>query len=259
MECVPCGEFAPHPVNPKPGRVEVDEVWGRLACDVTHVGRRAFLSVIDCGPSRYAVWQPLAREGEDDVIATLERVFRWLGPPPELLSDNALAFRSKKFRLFCKEWGVTQKFRGVNRAEGNAIVERNHGTVKTMFIRTGGKVEDLVHVYNLSPQGKNRTIPAEVLFGRRVQNPYVTRLAEALDNGAAGPVDNDDFEEKKVFDVGDRVVVRPKNPRCMERWKPGTVTAINSERNVDVDGLSRHVKDVRHSRRPRKGGAVRQE
>ena len=184
------------------------------------------------------------------MIAAMARVFRWLGPPHEILSDNALAFKSEKFKAFCKEWGVTQIFRAVDRASGNAIIERNHGTIKTMYIRTGGNVEDLVRIYNLSIQGKEDTIPAEVLFGRTVENPFIKNLAARLDARAENQDEDPEFVEKVEFEVGDRVVIKPTRPKCMERWKSGQVTRINSPWNIEVNGVPRHFKDLRHSRRP---------
>ena len=66
---MPCGEYDPAPQKLPKGTVAVDEVWMRLACDVTHVGKTKFVSIIDCGPSRFAVWQPVAHETEREVVA----------------------------------------------------------------------------------------------------------------------------------------------------------------------------------------------
>ena len=56
-ECVPCGEYDPHPVKMKRGSLRVDKVWDRLVCDVTHVGQEKYVTIVDCGPSRFAVWK----------------------------------------------------------------------------------------------------------------------------------------------------------------------------------------------------------
>ena len=80
-ECVPCGEYDPHPVQLQKGSLKVDEVWDRLACDVTHVGNEKFVTIVDCGPSRYAVWQRVGREDDTEVAACLQKVFAWYGAP----------------------------------------------------------------------------------------------------------------------------------------------------------------------------------
>lgn len=39
--------------------------------------------------------------------------------------------------------------------------------------------------------------------------------------------------------------MKPRDARCTTRWRKGIVTHVNSENNVSVDGMPRHVLDVR--------------
>ena len=48
------------------------------------------------------------------------------------------------------------------------------------------------------------------------------------------------------YQVGESVVVKPVNRRCTSRWTEGVVTGIVSRNNVEVDGMPRHVLDIRH-------------
>lgn len=45
--------------------------------------------------------------------------------------------------------------------------------------------------------------------------------------------------------VGDEVWVKPPDANCTTRWKKGFVTGINSANNVSVDGMPRHILDLR--------------
>ncbi|KAK3852586.1 hypothetical protein Pcinc_040836 [Petrolisthes cinctipes] len=47
------------------------------------------------------------------------------------------------------------------------------------------------------------------------------------------------------FEVGDRVWVRHSSRRCDIRSHVGTVTKITSAQNIEVDGIPRHVRDLR--------------
>ena len=76
-ECVPCGEYDPNPVKMQRGSLRVDKVWDRLACDVTHVDQEKFVIIVDCGPSRFAVWQRVNHEDDTEVVACLRKVFEW--------------------------------------------------------------------------------------------------------------------------------------------------------------------------------------
>ena len=47
------------------------------------------------------------------------------------------------------------------------------------------------------------------------------------------------------FQVGDEVWVKPPNCRCTTKWNRGTITKVNTENNLEVDGMARHILDVR--------------
>ena len=63
--------------------------------DITHYGSQHFLTLIDCGPSRFTLWRPLLRQDSTSIIRQLESVFYKRGPPEEILTDNDTAFHSK--------------------------------------------------------------------------------------------------------------------------------------------------------------------
>ena len=58
--------------------------------DVTHVNGCHYLTLIDCGPIRFAVWRRLPRQDTDSVIKQLELVFFERGAPVELLTATTL-------------------------------------------------------------------------------------------------------------------------------------------------------------------------
>ena len=45
--------------------------------------------------------------------------------------------------------------------------------------------------------------------------------------------------------LGEEVWVKPPNARCTTRWRKGEITNVNSSNNVSVDGMPRHVLDIR--------------
>ena len=47
------------------------------------------------------------------------------------------------------------------------------------------------------------------------------------------------------YDVGDSVWVKPPEARCHTKYKLGTVTKVISEQSMEVDGMPRHVRDLR--------------
>ena len=81
------------PVKSQNGKLGVSSTWSRLAMDITHYSRQHFLTLIDSGPSRFAVWQPLLWQDSTSVIRQL--VFYERGLPEEILTDNNAAFHSR--------------------------------------------------------------------------------------------------------------------------------------------------------------------
>ena len=150
--------------------------------------------------------------------------------------DNAAAFRSERMASFLERWGVKPCFRAIYRASGNGIVERHHRTIKSIAEKAQISPAEAVFYYNVSPRkGQD---PASV--PQCSVNTYEWRL----------PFEVQETSSNRVVDapvkIGDEVWVRPSpNVRCTSLWNRGKVTAINSTCNVDVDGLPRHILDLR--------------
>ena len=119
--CEECCSIDPAAQHWDRGKLEVSENWRRVAINVTHYLGKPFLSIVDCGPSRFAIWRPLKFEDTKSVVAHLQNVFWERSGPQELLLDNATIFHSKLFSEFCESWGVRLRFRCAHVASGNAI------------------------------------------------------------------------------------------------------------------------------------------
>ena len=65
----------PAPAKWRKGCLDVNKVWQRVGKDITHCGERPYLTLIDCGPSRFAVWRQLRLQTSASIIEHLEAVF----------------------------------------------------------------------------------------------------------------------------------------------------------------------------------------
>ena len=104
--CETCRSIDPAPVKWRSGKLDVEAVWSRVGMDITHYRGRSYLSLVDCGPSRFTIWRPLRTQTSAAVIEQLDTVFLERGAPRELLLDNDTAFRSRVFNEFVHRWGV---------------------------------------------------------------------------------------------------------------------------------------------------------
>lgn len=237
--CSQCNSIDPAPMKWRKGSLSVKNCWERVAVDTTHYGADMYLTLIDCGPSRYTVWRRISSESASVVVTMLQTFFIEFGPPEEMLMDNSATFRSGEVRQLFEKWAVRARFRCAYRASGNGIVERVHRTVKRVAARSGISPKEATFFYNLAPlDACSESAPSTVLFSSNYKwrNPCNGVLDVEDSGGVAGR-----------FNVGDLVFVKPSPMRCTARWPTGRVTAILSEHAVEVDGIPRHVADCRPS------------
>ena len=234
--CPQCCSIDPAPRRWRAGHLNVQECWHRVAIDVTHHGRVTYLSAIDCGPSRFTIWRRIPNEDAAVIMAVLESIIAEFGPPAQLLLDNSASFRSAQLRRFAEKWNVNLRFRCAYRPSGNGIVERIHRTIKRTAARSNSTIQEAVFWYNIAPLKNNDAAsPSSMLFqsDRRWRNP----------NNAPDVSDEPIFDAS--FEVGVKVFVKPADARCSTPWPIGTVTAVISDTQIEVDGVPRHVADCR--------------
>ena len=233
--CDRCQSIDPAPIVHEAGEICVNENWKRLALDVTHYRSKLYLTMVDCGPGRLAIWKELGAESADNIGRVLNGVFLERGPVDEVLTDNGAAFRSRVLESMLNKWNVRRCFRAAYRPSGNGIVERHHRTIKTMAERGAISPLEAVLWYNMSPRSgqDESTVPQRAVFRYEWRHPHVAPAKEVE-------------EERPGFvQVGEEVWVKPPNARCTTQWGRGRVTAINSKNNISVDGMPRHVLDLR--------------
>jgi ribonuclease HI len=235
--CNRCNSIDPHPVHWKRGVLEVQDPWSRLACDVTHFKGRKYLTIIDCGPSRFSIWKLIKSESDDILAQKLENVFQERGPPKELLVDNGKSFRSKCFLDMCDKWGVHVHFRAAYRPQGNGIIERHHRTIKSMAARSNADVRDIVFWINFCPRNSSdhSSQPCNGIFKYKWR--YPKHQVSLVDNS----------HNRSDYQVGEVVFVKPSISKCTSKWKRGVITKVGGMGavTVEVNGMPRHVADLR--------------
>ena len=249
-QCDVCRSIDPAPAKWRHGTLHVKETWSRLAIDITHHRGQLYLTVVDCGPSRFALWRRLRRADTAHVVDELDQIFNERGAAVELLADNDTAFRSRDFAVFAVKWGVRLRFRAVHQPSGNGIVERNHRTVKVIAARMQCSVQQAVHLYNITPLDGERAESSPAAQVHRY--PIRDRVrAATVDTVHVEPTSRPAQEGGRNggYAVGDEVWMRVPGTRCGEQSRYGVVTGLVSPQVVEVDGAPWHIRSVR-----RRGG-----
>ena len=233
--CDRCQSIDPAPIVHEAGEICVNVNWKRLALDVTHYRGKLYLTMVDCGPGRLAIWREIGAETADIIGRVLTGVFLERGPVGEVLMDNSATFRSQGLESMLDKWNVKRCFRAAYRPSGNGIVERHHRTIKALAERGAISPLEAVFWYNMSPRtGQDESsVPQRSVFRYEWRHPRVA------------PTTDVEEERPGLVQVGEEVWVKPPNARCTTQWGRGRVTAINSRNNVSVDGMPRHILDLR--------------
>lgn len=235
--CEMCQSIDPAPVRWTPGSLQVSSSWLRVAADVVHHAGIIYLSLVDCGPGRYAIWRRLHSESGDAVVRELQSIFRERGPFRELLTDNGPCFRSSAVASLLQKWKVAHLYSCVYRPSGNGIVERNHRTIKRMAARTGKPIEDVLPFYNGSPNSAG-VIPFATVHA---YSPRVPGVDEGLPESKP--------PEESIFKEGDVVYVKPPVTRCTTVWPKKVISRVLGRNCVEIDNRPHHVRDIRLAER----------
>ena len=161
------------------------------------------MTLVDCGPGRFAIWRKIASECDGDLCTALRAVFNEFGPPQELLLDNFTTHRGAAIQKLLSEMGIESRFRCANRPSGNGLVERCHRTIKRMAARSKKPIHDMVAWYNATPNSAG-VIPASTVFAQRRRLPLPIDFA-------VRPQNDDKIVETGGIRVGDEVFVKPVN------------------------------------------------
>ena len=184
--------------------------------------------MIDCGPGRLAIWRELHAESASAVAEELEKVLLERGPVTEVIMDNGTVFRSEIFQTMLKKWKLRSYYRAAYRPGGNGIVERHHRTVKAIVERGGISPEEATFWYNMAPKVGQRddTVPHRSVFNYEWRHPR--GRSQEIDE--QGPTRNQiETTEHTMYDaMGKR-----------------SVTDVQSPNNLSVNGIPRHILDLR--------------
>ena len=109
--CLRCQCIGPALVTHICGELSVDMNCRRLAIDVTYYRQLPYLSVVDCGPSWFAIWRELRREDAMEFAGILEDILLERGPVVEILMGNSTVLRSETLKQLLTKWNVSRVFR----------------------------------------------------------------------------------------------------------------------------------------------------
>ena len=87
-----------------------------------------------CGFTKYIMVEPIADEKSEAITAAMDKMWRYLGTPEVIFSDNARCFRSRHFYDYAAKRGIMLDANTPKNSDGN-LAERNIRSVKEVLQR----------------------------------------------------------------------------------------------------------------------------
>ncbi len=176
--CAACsnqGECKATPLQP----TQLPEgAWLSLGVDFLGPIQGQMVMVVIDHYSRFPVVQVLQNTDCAMVLRKLDSMFKLLGRPLEVTSDNGPPFSAKDFSDGLANLGVRHRRITPLHPEANGLTERlNRGLNKAIraAVSDGNNwkeaVEDWLMAYRLTPHSSTGLPPADLMFGRKVNGP----------------------------------------------------------------------------------------
>ena len=185
LGCLPCqtGKKGRTRVAPMEEVPIVSEPWEKVACDVvgpfpqSRKGFRYLLTVIDLA-TRFPEAIPLKNVTATDIAEALLGVFTSHGVPRQLLSDQGSNLTGLVMQQLCVRLGVDKIQTTPYRPQSNGVVERFHGTLVPMLLKSLKKQADwplqvkfCLYAIRAAPNRSTGYSPFQLLYGREMRAP----------------------------------------------------------------------------------------
>lgn len=212
--------------------------WETIGMDLFEFQNSHWLLVIDYF-SKYVEVAKLENMLGSTIVSKLKSVFARFGIPKKAISDNGTHFANRDMRNFATSWNFEHVTSSPNYPKSNGMVERNVGTLKSMFKKIEHSNRDpalALLEYRNTPISNEIKSPNELLFGYKTRGilPINVKRNEWEKNELVRQkLLERQNEQKLVYDrksqnlnplkLGDDVYIRKEECKPLE---PAVVTKI---------------------------------
>ena len=139
-QCERCPQYLPVPhlgVNPR--GLLPNHIWQMDVTHITEFGKLRYVHVTIDTYSGFIMATAQTGEAAKHVITHCLKCFSCMGTPKVIKTDNGSGYVNKAFQRFCTQWNIVHKTGIPYNPQGQGIVERAHGSLKTQLqkIKTG--------------------------------------------------------------------------------------------------------------------------
>ena len=204
-------------------------------------GYQYILAIIDQF-SRYISLTAVAHQDEKTTRKVLLEKWIWkFGPPKEIHVDRGKTFESALFKETTKKFKTEIVYSSPYHHNTNGIIERQFRTIRDAInIRLKDEMHrdwvemlaEIEFMLNGTIQATTGISPAEIIFGRKLRHWWKTTT-----EGKSGEKENKNIiETKRIFQVGDKVLIKKVNPsKDDDRYMgPAKIIKQRHERSYEI-------------------------
>lgn len=151
--------------------------WQYVSTDLFTLAGKEYLLVAD-QYSRNPFVRRLPSASSISVIRSIKTIFEEQGVPEILYSDNGPQFTSKDFKDFARTYSFQHRTSSPHYPKSNGFAERMVGTCKKILTKAGETGQDsylAMMAYRATPLSSDIKSPAELLNGRKIRTPLVSK------------------------------------------------------------------------------------
>ena len=236
-----------------------EKPWSRLHLDhaINFLGSNWL--VLTDAYSKYPCIHPTQSVSASATIDLLEQDFAHFGYPHTLVTDNASAFQSEEFQLWCQSRGIVHLTGAPYHPATNGSAERLVQTFKQALKKSSlpprKALQEFLMQFRRTPNSTGYS-PSELLNSRQIRTQIDTLLpspahrAQRQQSRSAAKSQDAEKVAKvvRLFQVGDPVYALYYGPRRDKegRWVPAVVTKRKGTRTFNVRVLPRGPTWRRH-------------
>ena len=206
---------------------EAKDFLDRVHIDLAHFKNQTYLVFIDSA-TNWADVQEISNLSSCSSIQALRRIFKYVGIPRILVSDNGTNFTGSEFVKFLHDNNIQHVTTPAGHHQSNGKVEKFISTFKFFMIRSNASSENGVIRfclwYNTTPDAGHGSVPASFVFQKAPRTLMSSQFTEFRPSVQPVP-------------VYVRVETSPEN-------RPGYALKVGSNTNEDERGRLVHDGDL---------------
>ena len=206
---------------------EAKDFLDRVHIDLAHFKNQTYLVFIDSA-TNWADVQEISNLTSCSSIQALRRIFKYIGIPRILVSDNGTNFTGSEFEKFLRDNNIQHVTTPAGHHQSNGKVEKFISTFKFFMVRNNASSENGVIRfclwYNTTPDAGHGSVPASFVFQKTPRTLMTSRFTEFRPSVQPVP-------------VYVRVETSTEN-------RPGQASKVGSNTNEDERGRLVHDGDL---------------